>query len=59
LNGRELGPLMDELLGEENIKQKGGAVGALTAGLVPRSDTFAVAVAYALAPFVAREFYQK
>lgn len=57
LNGRELGPLMDELLGVENVKQKGGAVGALTAGLVPRSETFAVAVAYALAPFVAAEFY--
>jgi inosine/xanthosine triphosphatase len=57
LNGRELGPLMDELLGVENIKQKGGAVGALTAGLVPRTDTFAVAVAYALAPFVAAELY--
>jgi non-canonical (house-cleaning) NTP pyrophosphatase len=49
---------MDELLGEENVKQKGGAVGALTAGLVPRSDTFAVAVAYALAPFVASKFYR-
>jgi inosine/xanthosine triphosphatase len=58
LAGRELGPLMDELLGEENVKQKGGAVGALTAGLVPRSDTFAVAVAYALAPFVASKFYR-
>ena len=57
LDGQELGPLMDELLGEENVKQKGGAVGALTAGLVPRSETFAVAVAYALAPFVAAEFY--
>jgi non-canonical (house-cleaning) NTP pyrophosphatase len=55
--GRELGPLMDEILGEENVKQKGGAVGALTAGLVPRSETFAVAVAYALGPFVAAEFY--
>jgi inosine/xanthosine triphosphatase len=57
LNGRELGPLMDEILGVENVKQKGGAVGALTAGLVPRSNTFAVAVAYALAPFVSAEFY--
>ena len=27
LAGRELGPLMDDILGEENIKQKGGAVG--------------------------------
>ena len=57
VNGRELGPLMDEIMGVENIKQNGGAVGALTAGLVPRSDTFAVAVAYALAPFVAAELY--
>ncbi len=57
LNGRELGPLMDEILGVENVKQKGGAVGALTAGLVPRSDTFAVAVAYALAPFISAELY--
>jgi inosine/xanthosine triphosphatase len=57
LTGRELGPLMDELLGQENVKQKGGAVGALTAGLVLRSETFAVAVAYALGPFVATDFY--
>jgi inosine/xanthosine triphosphatase len=49
---------MDELLGEENIKQKGGAVGALTAGLVQREQAFALAVAYALAPFVAPHFYQ-
>lgn len=55
--GAELGPLMDELLGEENIKQKGGAVGALTAGLVQREQAFALAVAYALAPFVAPHFY--
>jgi inosine/xanthosine triphosphatase len=55
--GEELGPLMDALLGEDNVKQKGGAVGALTAGLVPREETFAVAVAYALAPFVAPDFY--
>jgi inosine/xanthosine triphosphatase len=56
--GAELGPLMDELLGEANIKQKGGAVGALTAGLVQREQAFALAVAYALAPFVSPQFYQ-
>jgi non-canonical (house-cleaning) NTP pyrophosphatase len=48
---------MDELLGQKNVKQKGGAVGALTAGLVLRQETFAVAVAYALAPFVSPKFY--
>jgi len=57
LAGAELGPVMDELLGQINVKQKGGAVGALTAGLVLRRETFAVAVAYALAPFVTPRFY--
>ncbi len=55
--GEELGPIMDELLDETNTKQKGGAVGALTSGLVMRSETFAIAVAYALAPFVSPHFY--
>jgi len=59
LGGEELGPVMDELLGQHNVRQKGGAVGALTAGLVLRQDTFAVAVAYALAPFVAPQLYQR
>jgi inosine/xanthosine triphosphatase len=55
--GEELGPIMDDLLEDRNTKQKGGAVGALTAGLVPRGDAFAIAVAYALAPFVSPTFY--
>ncbi len=55
--GEELGPIMDDLLEDHNTKQKGGAVGALTAGLVPRGDAFAIAVAYALAPFVSPAFY--
>lgn len=58
LEGEELGAVMDEVLGETNIKQKGGAVGALTNGLVLRRETFAVAVAYALAPFVAPHLYE-
>jgi len=55
--GEELGPIMDELLDDHNTRQKGGAVGALTNGLVLRGDTFAVAVAYALAPFVAPHLF--
>jgi inosine/xanthosine triphosphatase len=55
--GEELGLVMGELLGQDNVKQKGGAVGALTAGLIPRQEAFAIAVAYALAPFVSPEFY--
>jgi inosine/xanthosine triphosphatase len=58
LAGEELGPIMDELLNDTNVKQKGGAVGALTAGLVMRQETFAIAVAYALAPFVTPDLYK-
>ena len=57
--GEELGDVMDDMLNEENIKQKGGAVGALTAGLVMRQDTFAIGVAYALAPFIAEGLYSR
>lgn len=57
LAGEELGQVMDDILGQNNVKQKEGAVGVLTAGLVLRHETFAVAVAYALACFVAPEFY--
>ncbi len=48
---------MDDILGEQNIKQKGGAVGALTNGLYLRKDAFAIAVAYALSPFLVPELH--
>ena len=58
LAGEELGPVMDEVLKTTGTAKKGGASGALTAGLVPRQDKFEMAVAYALAPFVAPQFYK-
>ena len=57
LAGKELGDVMDELLQDKNIKQKGGAVAAFTGSLVSRKEAFAQSVAYALAPFVAPQFY--
>ena len=59
LDGAELGHVMDDVLGDHNTKQKGGAVGALTNGLVMRQETFAIAVAYALAPFISSELYNQ
>ncbi len=56
-NGEELGNVIDEILGEKNIKRKGGTVGALTAGLVLRRDAFATAVAYALSPFLVPDLH--
>jgi inosine/xanthosine triphosphatase len=57
LAGEELGPVMDDILNDHNTRQKGGAVGALTNGLAVRGDAFALAVAYALAPFVSPALY--
>lgn len=57
LAGEELGHVMDDILRETNVKQKGGAVGALTAGLVPRVEAFATAVAYALGRFLLPDLY--
>jgi len=59
LAGEELGFIMDDILDDHNTKQKGGAVGALTNGLVQRGEAFALAVAYALSPFVSPELYEK
>ena len=58
LAGEELGPVVDEVLNETGTAKKGGASGALTAGLVMRQDKFEMAVAYGLAPFVAPQFYE-
>ncbi|QEG20199.1 inosine/xanthosine triphosphatase [Mariniblastus fucicola] len=58
LAGEELGPVMDDVLKVTGTAKKGGASGALTAGLVMRQDKFEMAVAYGLAPFVAPQFYQ-
>jgi non-canonical (house-cleaning) NTP pyrophosphatase len=48
---------MDDVLNESNIKQKGGAVGALTGGLVLRQEALALGVAYAMAPFVSPQLF--
>jgi non-canonical (house-cleaning) NTP pyrophosphatase len=58
LAGEELGPVMDDILDETKSNHRGGAIGALTGGLVLRGEAFAIAVAYALAPFTAPEYFQ-
>lgn len=57
LAGEELGHVMDDLLNDHNVKQKGGAVGALTSGLVLRKEAFAMAVAYASSPYLVPELF--
>jgi len=38
LEGTELGLVMDEITGDHNTKQKGGAVGFFTKGIINRKD---------------------
>jgi inosine/xanthosine triphosphatase len=50
--GGELGPLMDQLAGEHNTKQRQGAVGILTNELMTRQGALEIAVLYALVRFI-------
>lgn len=56
--GMELGDAMDALTGEQETKRGLGAVGILTAGLIDRQRAYEVLVAYALAPFLAGEYWR-
>ena len=55
--GEELGPAMDRLSGLNDTRRGPGAVGILTNGLVVRDESFRVAIAYALAPFLHPVWY--
>lgn len=57
-NGKELGPVMDEFVGDHNTKQKQGAVGILTNGLIPRTAAFEKSVTYALTKFINPNYYK-
>ncbi|MCL5676274.1 MAG: inosine/xanthosine triphosphatase, partial [Patescibacteria group bacterium] len=54
---KELGEVMDEKTGIANSKQKMGAIGILTNGLIDRQKAYEVMVIYALARFIKPEFY--
>jgi inosine/xanthosine triphosphatase len=55
--GGELGPLMDSLIGESNVKQRQGAIGVFTGGLISRTDSLESAVVLALCRTIAPQYY--
>jgi inosine/xanthosine triphosphatase len=55
-DGRELGPLLDEVLGTDGLKHGRGAVGVFTANRVTREDALRQAVAMALGPVVTEHY---
>jgi inosine/xanthosine triphosphatase len=50
--GEELGPVMDDVLGQAGVATDQGASGAVTSGRVDRTAALSTAVAAALGPFV-------
>ncbi len=55
LAGEELGRIMAEISGDEEIKRKSGAIGFFTRGAVSRSQLYEHGVLMALAKFIAGE----
>ena len=55
--GEELGPIMDDLSGVQNTKQKAGTVGFLTNGLLSRADVWRMSLTLGMAPFLNRELF--
>ncbi|MFD1597416.1 inosine/xanthosine triphosphatase [Halobellus rarus] len=51
-DGEELGPVMDDVLGESNVAENQGAAGAFTDGRLTRTDALDAAVAAAASPFL-------
>lgn len=51
-DGAELGPVMDDLLGTDDLAKNAGAAGALTDGIIDRESALVHAVAAASGPFV-------
>lgn len=53
----ELGEIMDEVFGTDNIKQKGGAISLLTQHHLTRSSVYHQALILALVPFLHPELF--
>ncbi|MEZ4657663.1 MAG: inosine/xanthosine triphosphatase [Caldilineaceae bacterium] len=58
-SGAELGPLMDRTFHGENTKQKQGAVGIFTNGLMERTEALQVGVTFALTRFINFKLYEQ
>ena len=52
LNGKELGEVIDAIANDENSKQKGGAIGYLTNGIITRKELYKQGIISALVPFL-------
>lgn len=56
--GEELGDVMDRMFSQQNVKQKGGAIGMLTGHRLTRSSVYHQALIMALIPFMHPHLYR-
>ncbi len=57
LKGRELGDVMDELQNAINTKQKSGAIGFFTKGVMSRKELYIPGIVTALIPFLHKDLF--
>lgn len=56
--GGELGPVMDRLTGESDVKKKSGAIGVFTKGQLSRKEAYVQLVLSAMIKFVSPEWFE-
>jgi inosine/xanthosine triphosphatase len=59
LSGIELGDVMDEILNAENTKQKHGAIGYFTKGVMNRKELYIEGLKVAIIPFLHKNLFFK
>lgn len=57
-NGGELGPVMNEMTGEENVKRKMGAIGIFSKGQLDRKQAYVQIILSAMVKFVSPEWFE-
>lgn len=57
--GGEMGPVVSQLIGQENIKQKSGAIGVITQNFIDRTEEYTTIVKLALGLWYGRDWEKK
>ncbi len=57
LSGNELGEVMEKISGKDNIRQREGAIGFLSKGMMNRKDLYIHSLIVALVPFSNKDLY--
>lgn len=57
IEGAELGDVMDEIMNERNTKQRGGAIGFFTNGVMNRKELYVEGLKVAIIPFLHEDMF--